>query len=135
VAGTKRHDGYITIKLFRVSFLVHRLAWALHTGAWPEDQIDHINRDPSDNRVVNLRESTDRENNRNLGRSVKNTSGVTGVLWDKSKGKWSPRIQVMGRTVNLGRTDSFEEAVARRKAAEINYGFSPTHGLPNQEIA
>ena len=51
----------------RVSFkgkqyLGHRLAWYLHTGDWPEGEIDHINRDPGDNRWENLRDVSRSDN-------------------------------------------------------------------------
>jgi hypothetical protein len=135
VAGCLHSSGRIQVRVFDILIYAHRLAWALYYGMWPEDQIDHINRDQSDNRIANLREATDLENRKNLGRRITNTTGVTGVCWDKSRNKWVPSITVEYETLYLGRFDNFEDAVAARKAAEIKYGFSPTHGLPNQEIA
>lgn len=72
------------------------------TGDWPTDQIDHINGDKGDNRIANLREATNAENNRNTGAGQANTSGFKGVCWDKAKGKWRAQIEIDGRGAHLG---------------------------------
>ena len=76
--------------------------------------IDHINRNPLDNRKSNLRICTTFINNLNKGN---NKSGCVGVCWDKNRNKW----HVMFKSKNLGRFDSFEEAVKVRKQAELDY--------------
>lgn len=57
--------GYITIKHDGVAIKAHRIAWALHYGEWPEQELDHINRDERDNRIVNLRLADRFINNQN----------------------------------------------------------------------
>lgn len=57
----------------------------------------------------------------NCGLSSKNTSGVSGVSWKKGLNKWIARISKDHKRINLGCFDSFEEAVAVRKAAELTY--------------
>ena len=52
---------------------------------------------------------------------VDNTTGKTGVYFDKERGKWMSRITVNGKNVNLGRYSSFDEAVAVRENAELKY--------------
>lgn len=47
-----------------------------------------------------------------------NKSGVVGVNWDKSRGKWQASLRFKGHKYNLGRFDSFDDAVDARKAAE-----------------
>ena len=66
VAGSTRHDGYQSIRVRRKSYLAHRLAWLYTHGEWPEKNIDHIDHDPSNNRVSNLRDVPQTVNNRNL---------------------------------------------------------------------
>ena len=65
--GTKR-GGYLNVsvgpKNHQQNILLHRMAWALYYGRWPS-QIDHINGDPTDNRLCNLREVSHSENNAN----------------------------------------------------------------------
>jgi len=95
---------------------------------WPQDEIDHINGIRTDNRLVNLRSVTHRENQKNIKRSTCNTSGRVGVRWEGHRSKWRSAIKVDGREKHLGSFDSFAEASAARKAAEIKYGFHKNHG-------
>ena len=66
-----------------------------------------------------------------------NTSGVTGVYWEKSTNKWNARIEFQKRKINLGYFSSFEDAVNARKEAEEKY-FKPMlekHNWPIKEKA
>jgi hypothetical protein len=49
-------DGYKRVKILQRDIYLHRVVWALHNGEWPKHSIDHINSDPSDNRIENLRD-------------------------------------------------------------------------------
>lgn len=80
-------------------------------------EVDHINHNKLDNRKENLRICQHQENNCNKGLIKTNTSGVTGVTWDKTRQKWIAHIK--GK--NLGRFDTKEEAIRVRKQAEIEY--------------
>lgn len=80
-AGALRPDGYIKIRLDNKQLMAHRLAWFLYTGAWPKANIDHINGQRADNRIVNLREATARMNNENLRKAnARNKLGILGVV-------------------------------------------------------
>ena len=107
-----------------------RLAFALTEGRWP-NILDHINGDKADDRWCNLREVTFAGNCRNLPRSKRNTSGVTGVTWHKNAKKWQAHIgttQGDKRLEYLGLFDTKEEAIAARKEAEKLYGYHENHG-------
>ena len=80
-------------------------------------EVDHINHNKLDNRKSNLRICTHQENNCNKGLMKTNTSGVTGVSWDESRGKWIAYI----KGENLGRFNTKDEAIKARKEAEIKY--------------
>lgn len=110
--------------------MAHRLIHRLVTGDDPGyKQVDHINHTRSDNRWSNLRlVDGDRVNAKNKSRSASNTSGVTGVGWDKDRCKWYAQISVGGVRRRLGKFHSFDNAVAARKAAEREYGYHPNHG-------
>ena len=95
-------------------------AWGVALAAF----FDHINGDKTDNRLANLRDVTRLENARNMPRPKNNTSGVLGVSWSKSHGKWAARIKVEGRKLSAGHFDKFEDACAARRAANVTFGFN-----------
>lgn len=116
-------QGYVTLNFKTIKVRAHRVAWFLHYGELPTCQIDHINRDRADNRICNLRLALNNEadNLQNLGVRRDNTSGVPGVVWNKRKNKWFVRIYSDGKQICLGYYESFDDAVAARKAGERKY--------------
>ena len=109
---------------------VHRVAWAISYGYWPLE-IDHIDRNPQNNRLDNLREVTRSENQRNQGIYKNNTSGVTGVYQTKKGyGRWYAQISINGITRSLGGYACQFDAICARKAAENKYNYHPNHGRP-----
>ncbi len=130
-AGAFCLDGYIRIQIDGQMYLAHRLVWLWVYGRWPAFEIDHINHDRADNRLCNLREVANMsEQHRNASLSAANTSGVTGVYWEKRRKKYCASIMVNGRNKFLGYFDTIEEAAHARKAAEIKYGYHPNNGAP-----
>lgn len=121
VAGYSNGDGYRYISVQNRLYKAHRLAWLYHYGNWPKDQIDHINRNRSDNRISNLRDVTNKQNHQNRSKSSNNTSGHPGVSWHKQKSKWVARITHNQKLIHLGYFSILEDAVAARKAAEKLY--------------
>lgn len=117
-AGCPHCNGYWMISVEGKAYLAHRLAWLYTSGHWPKDQLDHINGVRDDNRLVNLRESSSAGNGQNHGLSKASTTGVTGVHWDKSRGKWLAHITVGWRTKHLGRFNTLEEAASARVEAK-----------------
>lgn len=133
--GSKHANGYLQMSFMGKKYLVHRLIWDLvnpEDKLKPGEEIDHINHIKDDNRLCNLRKVTRADNCKNLTQQRRNTSGVTGVTFDKVNRKWVAQINVEGAFVFLGRFIKFGEAVEARKAAEIKYGFHKNHGLPEQ---
>ena len=120
--------GYKRGMIFNKFHLAHRVVYAIYHGAWPVNQIDHINGDKSDNRIANLRDVTHAENGRNTPMRINNTSGHTGVSWNINAGKWRARIMVRGKTKHLGFFPGIEDAIAARAAADVKYGFHANHG-------
>lgn len=130
-AGSQCKRGYICIFLNNKSYKAHRIAWCMANPGMhlsDTDEIDHINHVITDNRAVNLRKVTRTQNNRNASRRKDNTSGVTGVYWNKPGGKWRAQIFVDGKYVTLGLYGSLLDAVCARKSAEIRFGFHENHG-------
>jgi hypothetical protein len=116
-AGKQNSGGHRQIRILGRAYLVHRLAWLYQTGAWPPDEIDHINRNPKDNRWSNLRLASHAENQRNTNARANNTSGFKGV--SRNYEKWVAQIRVDGKRMHLGTFMTPEGAsLAYRWAAE-----------------
>lgn len=113
----------------------HRIAWLLHHGRWPEFGIDHINGVKSDNRIVNLRDVPQAENNKNSSLPRTSTTGVIGVAWHKNHQSWQAYITIGGQRKNLGRHADFNDAVSARREAERRFGFHRNHGRVLQGAA
>lgn len=111
--GSFDKDGYLILKIKTHHYKAHRVAWFLYYGDFPTLEIDHINRNRSDNRISNLRESDREMNNRNSAHKINPATGVVGVYLDNStkvlKKKFATRIK--GRTY---RFYSLTEAVNLR---------------------
>lgn len=109
-----RTNGYIRIRVDGVRYAAHRVAWLLHTGQWPNGEIDHINGDRSDNRIANLRDVSARTNRENQHgpRSDNLSSGVMGVHWSAYHSKWKAHIRVGGKLKHLKYCKTQAEAEA-----------------------
>jgi len=80
-------------------------------------EVDHINRDRTDNRRINLRFVNRQLNNLNITKQKNNTSGHTGVAWHKQRGKWRAYIMIDYKQHSLGLFESKTEAIKARKKA------------------
>jgi len=128
IAGTIKPGGYIDIKIKGRLYKAHRLAWLHAYGSWPKGDIDHINHDGGDNRIINLRDVTCLENMRNQSIYRNNKSGIHGVDWENPCKKWRARITAGRKEIYLGQHIDFFEACCARKSAENKYGFHKNHG-------
>ena len=131
-AGYKTKRGYINIQINLKYYLAHRLIWLYVYGKIPNNSIDHINHDTSDNRLINLREADIVINGRNRTLGKNNTSGHIGVIL-RPKNKFEASIKVLGKTINLGLFKNIDEAIYARKKAEIKYKFHSNHGLTRND--
>ncbi|MDE4303615.1 HNH endonuclease signature motif containing protein [Phaeobacter gallaeciensis] len=134
-AFTRKADANVryTATVLGHGFSSPRIAWAVHFGEWPKEQMDHINGDPSDNRICNLRDVSAVENNRNAARRSDNTSGVTGVSWDAVNNRWKVTISVNKRNLWVGDFARKSDAIEARKAAEQEHGYHENHGRSGGE--
>ena len=113
--------GYLQAMAAGKKYMVHQLVWMWVYGYLPPNDIDHINRNRSDNRLANLREVTRSENNHNMRISRANWSGYTGVAWDKSRCLWLASIKADGKQHHLGRFKTPQAASAAYLAAKAVY--------------
>ena len=103
VAGSLMSVGYQSIGVDGRRYYSHRLAWLYIHGEWPHPLIDHKNHNRTDNRLSNLRLTNWQGNSQNMSSMSGNKSGLRGVSFDVSRGKWLAKIHVAGKTINLGR--------------------------------
>ena len=120
--------GYSYLSLNYKRYSCHRLAFLYEYGYMPE-QVDHKNRNRSDNRIENLRASDGFHNHKNMPLDKRNKSGFTGVNWMKNRKKWRARIFVNKKEISLGMHINKEDAVEARRLANIKYGFDENHGV------
>jgi len=123
VAGCINVSGYVSISVNGKEYYAHRLAFLYMEGYFPENDVDHINRNSSDNRWINLRHVSRSCNNINSKMDKRNTTGVTGVYWHKQCKRWEAKIGVNKNKINLGRYKNFISAVKSRWNAEKEYNF------------
>lgn len=116
--------GYIIIRLNNTNYQAHKLAYIFMNGNNEEyDDIDHINKNPTDNRICNLRPVTRSQNMQNSNIQKNNTSGITGISFNKNKNKWEAYIKLNKKRYNLGIYSTLLEAAQKRYQAEKEYGF------------
>lgn len=135
-AGCLRSSGgvnYMKIYIDGTPYQSHRLAWIYSYGEEPKC-IDHINGNPLDNRLLNLRNVTQKTNARNQKMNKTNSSGFAGVSWCKNKKKWMAQIKVNQKTKFLGYFANISDAVKARVDAEVYFDFHPNHGLDRKDL-
>lgn len=125
IDGKGYHHGSILNRNCRA----HSVVWAVVHGEWPSKPIDHIDHDKTNNRICNLRMVSQQQNLKNKALDSRNTSGVTGVVWCKRRGKWQAQIGVAKRCVFLGAFSELDDAIEARKIAERKYAYHENHGI------
>jgi len=135
IAGTN-HNGYLVIYLEGKRYALHRVAWLFITGAWPQQEIDHINGIRNDNRASNLRDVSHAENLQGARTlSPRNKTGHTGVSWSKQKNCYTATIMRNGKAKFLGCFDKLEDAVAARANHEGIAEPSKTYRQRRKSVA
>jgi hypothetical protein len=100
---------------------LHRILMKAYGHNIKNKLIDHIDRNTLDNKKCNLRIVTHEENSINKGIQKNNTSGVTGVTFNSTSGKWEAQIKLKYKNNHLGAFDKFEDAVEARLSAEDEF--------------
>ena len=120
VAGNERPRG-ISVGMLGTLYSAHRLIWLLVNGEPVPAEIDHIDGNPCNNLITNLRAATRSQNVANTRRRVDNISGIKGVRHSGSGGRvgFVARIKVDGETTYLGSFATLQEAARARREAAI----------------
>lgn len=112
--GSPDAFGHLRIQVDGTLYYSHRLAWLYMTGTWPENEVDHRDTVPHNNKWINLRDKTHRVNTENRRRPThgKKSGMPIGVSVDKRDGAIRADITVDGRAISLGRHPTPEIAHA-----------------------
>lgn len=117
IAGHDNGQGYVALSINRERCQAHRAAWLLTHGAWPDGVIDHINGNPKDNRIENLRVASMAINRQNQQRVRSDSkTGYQGVK--KERNCYRAYVRLQGTQFELGRFCTPEEANAAAMAGK-----------------
>lgn len=112
---------------------MHRLIMGVLDN--PNVVVDHIRANSqNDNRKENLRITTQARNCCNRNISKNNTSGCTGVSFNKRTNRYTAYIRVNGKQVFLGNYIKLDDAINARKQAEEKYYGEYSFNNSNKEI-
>ena len=126
IATYTTRAGYHYLNINGSNYCAHRIIWGLHTGEdLPQGMvIDHINHDPGDNRLVNLRLVSYSENTYNTTQNNNLTPDISRKGLTRAGGdRWRVQISVGGKKIYCGTYDTISEAIAARKKAEELRGY------------
>lgn len=123
--GTISGTGYVGFYFGGRYVLGHRAAWALYTGDWPLEEVDHKDGNRSNNALANLRQASHAENMQNRPVQKNNKSGIPGVR-QSSSGRWCAEIESGGKRIWVGRFSTRDEAAnACAAARKRHHAFQP----------
>lgn len=119
--GHTREDGYTVTRIKGKSYLLHRLVFLYHHNYLPK-LVDHIDNNPENNRIENLRDVSRKENVYNTDKLWShNTSGVRGVSFCNKGNKWTARFKHQGKYLFLGYFKDKKDAINARQQAERRF--------------
>lgn len=132
-AGYTTHLGYRRILIHQKQVLAHRLAWLYVYGEWPSHILDHIDGNPSNNAISNLRLASSAINAHNRRRGT-NPTGLLGVQTRLRKNEvvYRATIRVAGKAIQLGTYDTADKAYAAYVAAKMTYHEGSTLPAPSE---
>lgn len=125
VGCINKGSGYYQVGIGLERYQVHRVIYAMHHTIDDTKMIDHIDGDRGNNRIENLRQVNMTENLLNAKVAKNNTSGVTGVRWNKSQQRWLVSVKVRGKTIWLGTFKDKKDAIDKRLSYERLNGLYP----------
>jgi len=141
-AGRLNTSGYVVVTVTRDSvpkkLLASRVIWCMHRGEWPREQIDHINRIRTDNRIENLRDVSPAVNSSNKTHTYQKKDRLIGAYKGRNGRGFRSQIMLHGKALHLGVFETALEAHAafvsatetmRGEGQEYAGKFLKAHGV------
>ena len=119
MAGLKSDRYRNMIRIEGKRHYAYRLAWLYVHGEFPKEVVDHVNRNPRDDRLANIRAAGFSLNSFN--RTPSNSDKPCGVTWFKQTKRWRARIKDGGKEIALGYFANLDDAIKARAAADHVY--------------
>jgi hypothetical protein len=125
--ASSRSGKYAVVSINKIRYQEHSIVFLMHHGYLPKI-IDHIDNNPQNNCIENLREASYSENLQNAKKPKSNTSGAKNVFWSKQKQKWYVRFYLNKKGKHFGFYDDFELAeLVAYEAREKHFGKFARH--------
>lgn len=129
--GSDSH-GYLQVTFMynghQYNIKAHHIVWRLSTGGWPIDQLDHIDRNRSNNSIKNLHEVTNQKNQMNTGVQKNNKLGYQNITMN-GKG-YLVQVKLHGKLITMKTFKSLDQAITYRDQIRSEYGFTPASDDP-----
>ena len=131
IAGTpfpRERITYMRVHFHGANYYAHRIIWKMITGFDPKGVIDHEDGNGLNNTAYNLRDTTERDNHKNMRLSKANKSGVQGVRFREDTRKWFACVDIgKGKSTSKSFTKK-SEAIEWRASKLKELGYHPLHG-------
>jgi hypothetical protein len=125
-AGSVKKNGYCMVQINKKLDYAHRFIFLMFYGYLPK-YIDHIDGNPSNNRIENLREATQSQNLCNRSKQINNKSGFKGICWNEKRNQWTATCQFNGKTIRKYCKNIDEAIEIMRKLREELHGQFAHH--------
>jgi len=121
--------GYCRVCIDYKRYQLHNLIWLYHYGSFPQSsQLDHIDGNPNNNTIENLRDVPQHENTRNRKLAKNNTSGYNCIFWIKSRNRWRAVVVKKDGVACSKNFINKKEAHLWQREESIKNGFHINHG-------
>jgi hypothetical protein len=122
--GSKDRYGYLQFCYEGRKITCHRFLYERYYNVklTREQYIDHMDRNPRNNSIKNLRVVSNQQNSQNRTHNKNSKTGHKNIFWNKQKQKYEVQIMLNGKSKRFGFFTNIEDAIVKRDEAikELN---------------